>query len=816
MLSTLLMGVIFSPVAWSLGLGEIRVQSAINEPFSATIPVTNPGSLDAGTLIVSIANTSQYDMAGVRWSIDHADLQFEVDYTNAAAPLVRVFSARAVREPYLNFLVQARWPAGSLLREYTVLLDFRVFGADTSAAPAASAPRAADQPINQQQFTPQTAPAQAPAPRQAVAPSAPVGNAGFSGDTGSGYRIQTGDTLWGIAGSVANQLGVSRHQAMMAIRQENPDAFIDGNLNMLKAGSVLRTPSRDAALSRSETQAVEDFRQAVSGPIQGTPMQTGATGFRGDTAAGSSSAQFGLAGSTAATSGGGAAGTQANLAAQQTAERNAALQEELDAARIQNEELQARLANLQEQIEVQQRLLEVENTAAAQVQQAVTESTAPAPIASPAPQVEVSVQQPTQSNLINWLLVVGVLVLGLAGAAFMVMRRKSAESRAESYAVSDYHDGAMVVEADADYTDDEDAAIPAAAAPMADATEDEFSELDDPEESALDGRTLVLNAAPVAAAPAADDWASDFDDLDAFFNDDTDGSAAKPLAPSTDDDHERTVVLSHPAVAEPEKDDFESLDLDISDLEADDLDADVADAESAESSHSRGLEDLDVDFQVPEQTTAQAPSHDQPLDEADGLDFSSVDMSEFAPSPATPSTTGADPSSHDNDLEFSIDDWQKPAATLVPVAAEAPALETDEEDEFSLDFEIDDIDLDAVGTAPSSTAQLEDATLDEVQPLTAVESPDSSEDLDSLLNGDDDDWLTDLGMTADTSSTSDDSLASDETAADAEEEFETKLELAAAYLEMGDKTGARELLDEVLSDATGDYKVRAEELLGKL
>jgi len=46
--------------------------------------------------------------------------------------------------------------------------------------------------------------------------------------------------------------------------------------------------------------------------------------------------------------------------------------------------------------------------------------------------------------------------------------------------------------------------------------------------------------------------------------------------------------------------------------------------------------------------------------------------------------------------------------------------------------------------------------------------------------------------------------------------MDTKLDLAIAYQEIGDKEGARELLDEVIRGGSDDQVARANEMLAQL
>ena len=108
---------------FALGLGEIEINSVINEPLSATIEVLNADGVENDELLVAIASATDYQVAGVSWDFSHTELDFNVNYAANGDLIVNVTSERAIREPYLSILVQARWPAGRLLREYTILLD---------------------------------------------------------------------------------------------------------------------------------------------------------------------------------------------------------------------------------------------------------------------------------------------------------------------------------------------------------------------------------------------------------------------------------------------------------------------------------------------------------------------------------------------------------------------------------------------------------------------------------------------------------------------------------------------------------------------
>src|SRR5690554_201729 len=120
---------LFSSWAVAVGLGEIQLHSALNEPLDAEIRLHNLGDLTESEILAGLASASEFTRAGLDREAILSELSFSLDLSNPAAPLLRVNSKRAIREPYLDFLVDVRWPSGRLLREYTLLLDLPVYAA---------------------------------------------------------------------------------------------------------------------------------------------------------------------------------------------------------------------------------------------------------------------------------------------------------------------------------------------------------------------------------------------------------------------------------------------------------------------------------------------------------------------------------------------------------------------------------------------------------------------------------------------------------------------------------------------------------------
>ena len=254
--------------AGALGLGEIDLKSALNQPFSAEIPIASEAPGDIEGLHVEIASVETFQQFGLDRAAFLADFQFSIitGESDTAGSAVQITSQKPVVEPFVTLLLEVSWAQGRLLREYTVLLDPPVFAAE-SVAPVVAAPSSGSQRSNLTQRETAT-PAKTSAPTASV--SAPAGavpaparsepmvqpdtsdQVEVDGDGGMYGPVKRNDTLWGIAGEFAESTSVSRNQMMLAIYQANPEAFT-GNINRLKAGMILRVPSaQEVALGGSE------------------------------------------------------------------------------------------------------------------------------------------------------------------------------------------------------------------------------------------------------------------------------------------------------------------------------------------------------------------------------------------------------------------------------------------------------------------------------------------------------------------------------------------------------------------------------------
>jgi pilus assembly protein FimV len=317
-----LIGLFLVPFTVSaLGLGDISLSSALNEPFSAEIPVESAQQADLDSLTVELASADTFDRYGLDRPAFLGDIRFEVIETANGQAALSLSSDAPVAEPFVTILLDVRWSSGRLLREYTVLLDPPLFEANvvqsaatpaqiavTTSSPAVGEVTRSPEPVVTEVVEPtglfQTPPASEtaavivavpepeavaevpvePAPASAdvaaSADNAPVYNTPFeepvSPTIPENYTTQRGDTLWRISESVRSGSGLSNNQMMLALYRANPDAFL-GNINRLKAGEILRIPDgaelEAPGVSEANSEVVEQHAAWTGAESQESRLQ---------------------------------------------------------------------------------------------------------------------------------------------------------------------------------------------------------------------------------------------------------------------------------------------------------------------------------------------------------------------------------------------------------------------------------------------------------------------------------------------------------------------------------------------------------------
>jgi pilus assembly protein FimV len=248
--------------AHALGLGRLNVQSALGETMRAEIDVTSLTAEEAASLKVRIAPSDAYRTAGIDYNPVLSSTQVQV-LRRDGRTVLRVLSDRAVQEPFVDVILELTWSSGRLVREYTLLFDPPALPKPAPAVTAAPTIAAAPaQPASTEAVPapapavtaalPRTAPAPAPAVTRAPAP-APT-PARPPATAASEYTVRPGDSLSKVA-SRTQVSGISLDQMLVGLFRNNPDAFIDGNMNLLKAGATLQVPSSDDLGAVSATEA---------------------------------------------------------------------------------------------------------------------------------------------------------------------------------------------------------------------------------------------------------------------------------------------------------------------------------------------------------------------------------------------------------------------------------------------------------------------------------------------------------------------------------------------------------------------------------
>ncbi len=929
-----------SGMAHALGLGEVTLQSSLNQPLVAEIELLEVRDLASNEVIPSLASPEDFVKAGVDRQYFLTDLKFTPVLKPNGKSVIRVTSSKAVREPYLNFLVEVLWPNGRLLREYTLLLDPPLYSPQTTVAAAPQLPIAAPAP------RPSVAPAPVPrsaAPALAPRPAAPA--PASRAISGNEYRTTANDTLWEIAQRVGG--GSSVNQTMLAIQDLNPDAFIGGNINRMKSGQVLRLPDEQQIRSRSNAEAVAQVAEQNAAWREGRAVASRQLDATRRTTAGSAPATAESADSlklVAAEAGQSTRGSDTGSAdSKALADKLAVTQESLDSTRRENAELQSRIGDLQSQLDKLQRLVElkdsqlaklqsdlsavpaaeegataqtpvtepatqapaeqpeaaqpaaeaatppasppeeaapdynyseepaasVEDSAAANEQPAEEPAAAvePAAPAKPAEDAKPAVPSPAPApapapapqSFIDDLMA-NPMTLGLAGGgalllllvALMALSRRNAMKEAEQQGeLADDLSQDQTFASDLDMPkdslaglDDEPAATTVAGEERVTAqTGDALGEADiyiaygrfnqaaellqnaindEPHRSDLRLKLMEVYAElgdregfarqdnelrEIGGANAeAEQLKSKYPAIAAFA-----GAGVVAAAASADDDMGEfslddlsldEPVAEAPVAASGDLDD--AFDLSLDDLEAD-LENDLQSAKAGDAPQS--LDD-DLDFGLIDEPAAPSSAADDDLDfdlalgddkvelsqPADDLSAFSLDLDE--PAAASSDETDEFLLSLDDDapLNQSADDL---SGLSLDLPEETPAADLDLPADFDLSLE-DEAPVPPAVEPDSFAAQLDEVTAELDQLSNDFDAPQaaplaSADSLPSDLDGDDDfDFLS----------------GTDETA--------TKLDLARAYIDMGDTEGARDILDEVVAEGNDAQQQEAREMISKL
>lgn len=305
-----------APTAWSLGLGKVQVQSSLGESLSAEIDVTSMTPEEAANLRVRVAPPEAYKSSGIDYNAVLPSTQVQLLRHADGRPYLKLTSSRGVQEPFIDVILELNWATGRLVREYTMLFDpprtarapapapasASIALAAAAPVPAPAAPRTpAERRAQAGRISPETVRAARESVRRAnagsaagstaVSTAAPTTSAaGTSAPSAPSatssqadqYRVRSGDNLSKVASKTLRP-GVSLDQMLVSLYRGNPQAFIDNNMNLLRAGSVLAVPSAAAVgnvqqadaqqLIKAQSADFNAYRERLAGGVQATPAE---------------------------------------------------------------------------------------------------------------------------------------------------------------------------------------------------------------------------------------------------------------------------------------------------------------------------------------------------------------------------------------------------------------------------------------------------------------------------------------------------------------------------------------------------------------
>ena len=254
------------------GLGKMRVYSALGEPLSAEIELIAISAEELASMTARIAPKEVYADQGLDRPAVLGAIKVELVNNPDAPPVLKLSSQKPVNDPFLDMLIQVEWASGKVLREYTALLDPPSYNTNNAVAENAS-----NQPVfvtdPQQTVKPPSGQPVGKIGKIRKQPSAPVETKPQTGANSNSstyataasqkgeesYQVRSGDTLSGIAARTQVE-GVSLEQMLVGLYQSNQDAFVGKNMNRLKAGKILRVPDAATLQSISQTEAVKEIR----------------------------------------------------------------------------------------------------------------------------------------------------------------------------------------------------------------------------------------------------------------------------------------------------------------------------------------------------------------------------------------------------------------------------------------------------------------------------------------------------------------------------------------------------------------------------
>ncbi|HEY1588962.1 MAG TPA: FimV/HubP family polar landmark protein [Rhodanobacter sp.] len=392
----------------ALDLGQIQVKSALGQPLLAEIPLHPANPAELQNLTIQLASSEEFARAGITGGRTTIPLHFSVANAGSDHPVIRITSSVAVDDPYLDLLIEVNsHAAGKSVREFAILLDPPGTSSAASTAAAQTRVERRSEPVAPRRPAAAT-PAAAPKPARAASPAPAAATATVA--NGQYGPVEHGQTLSSIARSTAPS-GVDVQQMMLALKQANPDAFYHDNINALKSGAVLRVPTSAEAQAMTIAAAVAEVRRQNSDWRAGTPGKPAVVADAATRAAASSAPGNASAGGgdrlalvpakdlkEGAAQAGGHAGDKADKSAASLRQDLLRTQESLASLQQQGADLKTRLKDLTDINTKNEHLLSLKDSEIAELQNKLAAARKAAGMPAPAPASAATTPKPAAST----------------------------------------------------------------------------------------------------------------------------------------------------------------------------------------------------------------------------------------------------------------------------------------------------------------------------------------------------------------------------------------------------------------------------------
>jgi len=467
------LALMLSTTAFALGMGGINVASGLGQPLKANIELVSVSKSEKTSLVARLASPEAYKDAGLEYPYGNK-FRFQVESRADGEPYLKVTSDHPISDPFVVMLVELTWSSGKLLREYTFLVDppgyvpeqpaqavvqavapvIQPAPAETSAAPAGQTTAPAEQPAQETPATPivQTEPSEIAAEPAPAGGQATQAAADELPELDEWIEIKRGDTLREVADRYRLD-DMSLDRMLVALYRVNADHFDSKNMNRIKAGKILRLPHHGEVEAVSQSDAVREIRAqtadwnayrqklASAAPIKIQPqeVQQIATGKISSSVADKAPVVKETAREVIKLSKGEAPGdgtaTGAGGKPETAQDKKNAAQEEAIAKSKALQEDQARAAILEKNIKDMQHLAQLKSEAAA-LAQATKKEASPAVAATPPaaasaekpkPKPIMVEPEPLMDQIMAeplYLAGGALLLLGLGGLGYVLVRRK--------------------------------------------------------------------------------------------------------------------------------------------------------------------------------------------------------------------------------------------------------------------------------------------------------------------------------------------------------------------------------------------------------